>query len=242
MGYYDEDYDYNEEEYYDEDDIIEDALEIQKKRLVEEARKHLKKEVQDEINSLKSELNNYKKIKEQYDEFTKEKEQLAERKEELEEEYQNKFDNLEREFYRKKINDLIPDEMIKQLYYIGTTYIEQKKCPLCDENREYTITTPDGEKHKIPCKCKNHICKYFVTEAIQKQFRIYKSYKSATDSNLFLYCGDDYLSITTNDGTILDKFDEKNIPENMYRTFFTSKEEAQKYADFLNKKYEEQNK
>lgn len=39
MGYYYEDYDYNEEEYYYEDGIMEDALEIQKKRLIEEARK-----------------------------------------------------------------------------------------------------------------------------------------------------------------------------------------------------------
>lgn len=231
MGYYD---DY----YYDEDDILEDALEIQKKRLIEEARKHLKKEVQEEIDSLKSELNTYKDIKENYDKFVKEKEQLAERKEELEEEYQNKIDNLEREFNRKKIEDLIPDAMLKQLYYIEAGYIEQKKCPLCDENREYTITTPDGIKHKIPCKCKKDIRKYCVEKTSRKKLEIYKRNVN-TNSNLFLYQQSDYVYITTDDDHILDKFDEKNIPENRYSTFFTSKEEAQKYADYLNKKEEE---
>ena len=161
MGYYD---DY----YYDEDDIIEKALEIRTKQIVAETRKHLKKE----IDSLKSELAKYKDIKENYDKFVKEKEQLAERKEELEEEYQNKLDNLEREFYRKNINALIPEKFFDPLYHIDVTSIEQKKCPLCDENREYTITTPDGEKHKIPCICKNYIGKYIVKERKTKRLYI----------------------------------------------------------------------
>lgn len=237
MGYHDEDYDYDEEEYYDEDDIIEKALEIRTKQIVAETRNHLKKE----IDSLKSELSKYKDIKENYDKFVKEKEQLAERKEELEEEYQNKLDNLEREFYRKKIYDLIPEKFFDPLYHISVTSIEQKKCPLCDENREYTITTPDGKKHKIPCKCKKYISKYIVQEGKDKILYIYKDYDKDIYSKLRLDIGDEFLWKIELNNKILDKFDETNPPARKWDVYFTSKEEAQKYADYLNKKGEEKN-
>lgn len=242
MGYYDEDYGYNEEEYYDEDDIIEKALEIRTKQIVAEARKHLKKEVQEEINSLKSELAKYKDIKENYDKFAKEKEQLAERKKELEEEYQNKLSNLEKDFYSKKINDLFPENLFKPLYEIITRSAKQPKCPYCNEDRNYIVTTPDGITHQIACKCQEDIAKYFVIETQKVRLYLYKKSGQDMYSKLCVQITGDTSWYVEYGNKVIDKFDEKNPPAPPWDVYFSSKEEAQKYADFLNKKYEEQNK
>lgn len=196
--------------------------------------KYSKKDTYEEINHLKYELSKYKNIKENYDAFIKEKEQLEKRKIELEEEYQNKLNTVERDFYRKKISEIIPREMLAPLFILRTKTVEKEKCPLCDDDRKYTFFTPDGLTHRVNCKCKGEIDKYFVIESNKRKLLLDKKGNEVYNTSYFY--NDDYDTfISLSEAIILDKFDENNLPDNPKYTLFTSKEEAQKYADYLNK-------
>lgn len=216
-------------------------------------------EFDERINELKDSLRNQVKdeIKNKIEELTKRNEELEERQKNLsslEKEYQDKIRNFEyekvqiiintkKEMYNANLEQFLDFVFEHQvLYEVYRKSIKQEKCPYCDDRR--FIKTKDilGREYITPCECSNYKDEYFVKENnsslyFRKQknstvFKMILDVKNEYDSTeIFGFGGEknivsDYL---------YEKFDENNPPKNYYRTYFTSKEEAQKYADYLNK-------
>lgn len=224
------------DDYYDEDGIMEEAFEIPKRQLIDEARKHLKKEVQEEIDNLRKENQELKDIKDDYNVFKKKEKELENLKVKLEEEYQRKFENLERDFVEKNLIEIFNkyNKVFKKIYTISYNYCPRPKCNLCDENREYEIITPDGLKHKIACKCKEKMTVYKVVEDSNIIYLVFKNRGSEKIQIRLKYFYHDNAHYIDNED-LIEKFDENNIPQSPYGAIFASKEEAQKYCDYLNK-------
>ena len=128
--------------YYDEDYIMEKAIKIQKRELIKEARQHLKKEVQEEIDNLKKENQALQQMKADYNAFKQKDRELEALKSKLERDYQLKCESLESDFARKQIEDILRPvigSLIKPMYSINRKTVLREKCPLCDDKRQYTL-------------------------------------------------------------------------------------------------------
>ena len=103
-----------------------------------------------------------------------------------------------------------------------------------------------GREYTTYCKCSNYKKSYYITE---NQGKLYFTKRKNSLYFQMILCingeyTDTYIFDFNEKGTeisnnLFEKFDENNPPEDYYRTYFTSKEEAQKYADYLNKLEEE---
>lgn len=227
--------------YYDEDYIMEKAIKIQKRELIKEARQHLKKEVQEEIDNLKKENQALQDVKADYTAFKQKERELEALKSKLEKDYQLKCESLESDFARKRIEDVLRPligYLIKPMYSINRKSVQREKCPLCDDRRQYTLFSPDGEKHIVYCKCNFHKDVYSVKNP--DYFKIYMkvnkdSFQKDLSPTLIMRHIDPYgYEIYNEADNIVEKFDENNPPKNYSNVLFSSEEEAQKYCDYLN--------
>lgn len=219
-------------------------------------------EFDERINELKDSLRNQVKeeIKNKIEELTKRNEELEERQKNLsslEKEYQDKIRNFEyekvqiianakKEIYNANLEQFLDFVFEHQiLYEIDRKSIGQEKCPYCDDRR--FIKTKDilGREYITPCKCSNYKDGYFVKE--NKCNLYFRKQENSIDFKMILGISDDCYGYTnteifgfSGEKTIMkdylyEKFDENNPPKSYYRAYFTSKEEAQKYADYLQK-------
>ena len=216
-------------------------------------------EFDERINELKDSLRNQVKeeIKNKIEELTKRNEELEERQKNLsglEKEYQDKIRNFEYEKERIIINakkelynanleqflDFVFEHQV--LYEVDYKSIGQEKCPYCDDNRRIKVKDILGREYTTGCKCCDYKRSYYVYESqcslcFRKQknstvFKMILDVKNESDSTkIFGFSG----GKTIMTDYLYEKFDENNPPKNYYRTYFTSKEEAQKCADYLNK-------
>lgn len=227
--------------YYDEDYIMEKAIKIQKRELIKEARQHLKKEVQEEIDNLKKENQALQDMKADYNAFKQKERELEALKSKLERDYQLKCDSLESDFARKRIEDILRPligYLIKPVYSINRESVQREKCPLCDDRRQYTLLSPDGRKHIVNCKCNFHKDVFSVKKP--DCFKIYMkvnkdSYQKDLSSTLLMkYINSSGFAIYNEVNNIVEKFDKNNPPKDYSNVLFSSEEEAQKYCDYLN--------
>ena len=151
---------------------------------------------------------------------------------------------LKTEFYFDKVKDFLEKVFeVGDLYEARADYYEKMdKCSVCDENRKITVKDVFGREHKISCKCDRNYSIYKVGKTYQKLY-FQKEHKK---SNFYMSLDPDEWSShgsTTlfgfgntnnfdNTGKIYKQFDINNPP--VYGSYFTSKEEAQKYCDYLN--------
>ena len=227
--------------YYDEDYIMEKAIKIQKRELIKEARQHLKKEVQEEIDNLKKENQALQDMKADYTAFKQKERELEALKSKLERDYQLKCESLESDFARKQIEDILRPvigSLIKPMYSINRKTVLREKCPLCDDKRQYTLLTPDGEEHIVYCKCNSYKDVFSVEKP--DYFQIYMkvdkdSHQKDLASTLIMRHIDPYgYEIYNEVKNIVEKFDENNPPKHYSNALFCFFEEAQKYCDYLN--------
>ena len=227
--------------YYDEDYIMEKAIKIQKRELIKEARQQLKKEVQEEIDKLKKENQALQDMKADYNAFKQKERELEMLKSKLEKDYQLKCESLESDFARKQIEDILRPvigSLIKPMYSINRKTVLREKCPLCDDKRQYTLLTPDGEEHIVYCKCNSYKDVFSVEKP--DYFQIYMkvdkdSHQKDLASTLIMRHIDPYgYEIYNEVKNIVEKFDENNPPKHYSNALFSSEEEAQKYCDYLN--------
>ena len=217
-------------------------------------------EFDERINELKDSLKKQVKeeIKNKIEELTKRNKELEERQKNLsslEKEYQNKIRNFEYEknqiirntkqdMYNanlKQFLDFVFEHQV--LYQVDCKSIEQEKCPYCDDRR--FIKTKDilGREYITKCKCSNYKDGYFVKE--NKCILYFRKQKYSNDFKMILNVKNDVYDNTELFGfsgeknkvsdKLYERFDENNPPKNYFDAFFTIKEEAQKYADYLNK-------
>ena len=218
-----------------------------------------------QIEEFKESLRNQVKeeIKSKIDRLEKRNKELEERQKNLatlEKEYKDKIRKLERdkeealldvkkEYLNSHLQELM-EQMFKcqDLYEIGKNFVKQDKCPHCDEDRRLLVKDMFGREHKILCKCYDNLYEYYVRKAevriyVNKKVggSIYFRVKINTDSYGYDSSIFEYINGKVEQNNIFEKFDENNLPRSYCVTCFTSKEEAQKYADYLNKKEKSEN-
>lgn len=206
--------------------------------LKETALKGVKQDILDKIDRLEKEnqeltevKNNWEKLKSDYEQ--KEKELLI------------KVKNAEIEAKRLPIKELF--ENIQEEYYIvNKKYGYIDKCDKCDNNRKLKLIDVYGRETKIDCVCNKEEyigyevkTKYLIgIDEISKsngklrKFVILSYHKKFSNSNDGYYSSGTYLN-----ENIVKTFEEAlnkiKYDENI-DLYFTNKEEAQKYADYLN--------
>lgn len=175
---------------------------------------------------------------------------------ELEKEAREKLEGLEIEkarlqrtvrsdFYKAGLKQTL--EMLfecQELYSVDEKSYVPEKCGYCDEHRQIEVFDKVGRNYKVDCKCSSRKYKYVVEE---NHTRLYiQKNKNANDFWFTLQISSPNKSFDygtkygfketgkTEFPNICEKFDENNPPFDYRLLYFTSKDEAQKYADYLN--------
>lgn len=214
--FYDEEYDYF-------DSTITD--------LKEQLKKEVKQEIQDKIKTLEKENAELKDVKENWEEIKREYENKINQ---IEREKQDVLDNAKTRIYNATLKELFDNcEYFSKIYKVDTKYIPQEKCNKCDEDRKLTIKDCYEREHKVSCKCSVSKCIYVATENTATQIYVQKEAKrddfafSIREDSEYVY------GRKINKEDVLEKFDKDKV-KGYCNTYFTTLEEAQKYADYLN--------
>jgi len=155
--------------------------------------------------------------------------------------------SLEREFYWKKFSGVI-EPFMKNItaFYASDEGHEQEKCPYCNDERDLVYTANNGKTTTRPCECSGR--KYLYEPKIcdlrelsfckndcweDRGLIVTAKYEKDRDS-----CRDDRffkaemrMVIDVFSPEIVDVLKKKSWD---YKVVFTSKDECQKYCDWLN--------
>ncbi len=202
--------------------------------------------------SLKSDMESLKSRNEYLEKRNKELEAKARSVDQKEHDIEYKSQNLrkevEKEFYKAAIKDIFKDMIEKsQLWFAKNKPHEKPKCDKCDENRYWVLTWPNGEKVTKKCDCANPDYWYEPEETwidtlryrikddkypYERYYRLDWTYDRIQDDYSYADFGIQF---------VYDKFCDDVIEKRKQlgygkRIGFKSKEECQKYCDWLNKK------
>ncbi|MCK9470173.1 MAG: hypothetical protein M0Q88_00275 [Bacilli bacterium] len=233
---------YDYDDYYDNYNEFDAQIEKFKQSLI----KSVKEEHQKEIAKLREENAKLQEVKRNWNTLENE---LKTKIRELETQKKQNINIVRSDFYDDKLKDFLEKAFeARTLYQVNDKEVKSKKCDLCDSNRNIILKDDSGREYKVKCKCTITKTKYIAEKAnlnlyIQKSERdnnfwmaLRKEDSDFSSTNIFGF-GD--AEIKTK-GIILDKFDIDNLPKSIYYTYFTNKGEAQKYADYLNEKSQEE--
>lgn len=200
------------------------------------------------VDEFKSSLLN--SVKQEYidkmNELEKENSELQDVKKNLEEikqEYEEKKWELEREKQdcsfkakRMRLSELMKDfELV--MYKVGKSYTEQPKCNKCDDSRRIKFNSPSGKDLYEKCECSEKDSLYTPEEYYCHEFRI-----SRDNSKMLMWYrmrkSEDYDYCQYDSSTLAEKIynETMNFEEIDRYIFFKSKDECQKYCDWLNEK------
>ncbi len=210
--------------------------------LKEQLKKEVKQEIKDRIAELEKENAELKDVKENWNKIKKEYKQKEKRLEnEVEEEKRNArylpikklFENFQTEYYQ-----------------VNKHYEKNAKCDKCNEDRKLVLTDCYGRKHEVNCVCNNekHLeytiqTKYVLgISSISKRNRdlmvwFYLSYQKDRREEDSYYVSSYFIN-----DKIIKSFEDmtQEQKDKEYQDwYFTTQEEAQKYADYLASKIED---
>lgn len=221
-----------EENFYDEEyDYFDSTI----AELKEQLKKEVKQDIQDKIKNLEEENKELRDVKENWKTL---KQEYKNKINEVEIEKQDILDNAKREIYNATLKDLFENcEYFKKLYKVDYKTEKREKCDKCDENRELTLIDCYGRKHKVTCKCYKSKKIYYVEENSETAIYIQKG-KEEDNFKFEFRSRESYdYGHKINKEDVLEKFDKDKVKERFYwKLYFTTLEEAQKYADYLNSK------
>lgn len=220
-------YDLDFEEYYEPSAT--DIIILEAKQKLEEC---IKEKAKGEIESIKRENIH---LKQQLEEYKQKERGLRNREWKIEQ----KEKDIERDFYRKKFEDVIkPFESKETIYIIDNFSKLIPKCNKCNEDRILEYTSEYGDKILGKCCCNQHKTYH---HPIMKELKTLNFYKGkgkfrATPKYDSYNGGDTYFKIDFKESEI-NKFD-KDIADNFryFSDYFISKELCQQYCDYFNKK------
>lgn len=225
-----------------------------------------KKEIKDEIEQLKE---NNKQLIEENNKLSDIKKDWDKKVSELERDYSLRKYELEREYERLK-NNVLSAPIRDLVHFIETPYYSPKrtydyppKCDKCDDNRELEVVDCYNIVHKVPCKCSERtFSDYFVEE--KKINYIDEISKDREHNRLRMFVEfnirkeDDYITgkyfdpdkiiksyeqaITRYERYEKEVLEPKNRDSYVYGFYFESKEDCEKFCEFLNNKKKEENK
>lgn len=160
---------------------------------------------------------------------------------------------VESEFYKAKLGDILErytEEFI--LWFADKKHHEKEKCNLCDDDRKITVSFPNGKTATTNCDCSEKTKKYepAITElkvlkiekrmdtgySSDRRFYIRREYTPSKKSNRY---DEEYNEFSI--ANVLDLFELENVKalrKDMHygsEFGFKTKEECQKYCDWLNK-------
>lgn len=206
--------------------------------------------------SLKNDMESLKRRNEYLEKRNKELEDKAQeisRKESaLEYKTQNLRREVEKEFYKTAIDDLFKDAIEQsQLWFADNKPHEKPKCDKCDEGRNWVLTWPDGTTTSKRCTCSQpdywyeqeetwiDTLKYKIKDSnyqSERYYRLDKSYQYTGDSRWNDYSYGDF-----GIRFVYDKFCDDVIEKHEQLGYgkkigFKSKEECQRYCDWLNER------
>lgn len=142
--------------------------------------KKRKKELEQDLDTKKTKIRNldYEIRNREYNVSIKEKAIKDKQKavEKKEEELQANYEKAIEEYVfnvEKNVKDLLSDGLGKALksftfpkfYSVKSDYVQQEKCPLCDENRKRHFTDDQGKTYEIDCPCNKEYSVYKVLDA-----------------------------------------------------------------------------
>ena len=210
--------------------------------------------------SIKSDMEALKSRNEYLEKRNKELEEKAYEVANTERNLEYKANNLrrevEREFYQTAIEDIFKNVLEEAiLWFADNKPHERPKCDKCDANRNWVLTWPNGEESTKRCDCARpdywyepqetyiSTLKYKVRDSnyqSERYYRLDKSYQHTGSSRYY----DDY---SYNDFGIQFAYDsfcddviEKHEQLGYRKSIgFKTKEECQKYCDWLNNKDKE---
>lgn len=202
--------------------------------------------------SLKNDMESLKRRNEYLEKRNKELEEKAREVLNKEIDLNSKSRNLRREveneFYKTAIDDLFKDAIEhSQFWFADNKPHEKPKCDKCDENRNWVFTWPDGTTTTKKCTCSQPDYWYEPQETwvdtltyklkdsnypSERYYRINKDYQ---------YTGSDYSYANFEIQFVYDKFCEDVLEKREQLGYgkqigFKSKEECQKYCDWLNER------
>lgn len=203
------------------------------------------------LESVKSEISN---LKDENSELKEENENLKKKIREIE--YKEKAleareKDMEREFYRKKFSEILKPYEKQMILWVGEyqSFLADK-CNLCDSDRKVTYTASDGSTVKLDCKCKKYYSIKVPIKVNVIYLDLFKDDFYSKDSRFILtpkYEGKQYDSkyAELRVSYVFDVFKPENVEDLVlkYSCYigFTSKEECQKYCDWINKKSSKNN-
>lgn len=158
---------------------------------------------------------------------------------------------VEKEFYKTAIEDLFKDALEESVLWVAADKPHEKpKCDKCNADREWVLTWPDGTTTKKSCECSNpdywyepqetliKTLKYKIKDSNYPSERYYRLDRSYQDIYGDYSCSDFGIQF------VYDKFCDDVLEKREYLNYgkhigFKSKEECQKYCDWLNERKDE---
>ena len=238
--------DYDDYENYYEPSEVDQLVEEFKEKCRDYLLPNIREEI-DRLNEENIELNR------KNNEYKNRESELNNKERDLKYKEDNLKKEVEREFYESNIGDTLKDYIEKaEVWFADKRGLLQEKCSLCNDKRKLVAKFQNGKTTETNCDCSTLIHKY-VPEISElsfikfskkdsrylsdRKFYLSKSYTPSKDSRY----SDDYSYNEFKLCQIADEFDDgiKELHENKkYSTEigFKTKEECQKYCDWLNKK------
>lgn len=238
MGYWD--YDEPMWEPSEADELFDEL----KSKLVDAAKASLKSDME----SLKS-RNEY--LEKRNKELESKEREVFQREEAVKYKAQNLRREVEREFYKTAIEDLFKDALEESvLWFADNKPHEKPKCNKCNADRKWVLTWPDGTQITKKCECAEPDYWYEPQETYiqtliykikddnypsERYYRLDRSYQNTKESRYNDYSYNDF-----GIQFVYDKFCDDVLEKREHLNYgkfigFKSKEECQKYCDWLNK-------
>ena len=233
MNNYEEEYFEDEEDLEDEDDFWDDTPEFdeQIEELKTALRADIKRETKELIEKLQKELDELKDYKA--------------RKNEIERKYHDEIAkmakaeaDIERKYRNKKAQEILA-ECCAVGWRAAWRYDEPKeKCDKCDEDGYITFYSPQGTKYREQCKCRHKDVIYYPAET-----RLARIYAGKSPETVQVYYdkvrgdGEHYSDYVRCYVVRSSDFKPEKIDSYDYCvTVFESKEDCEKYCEWLNTK------
>ena len=237
--------DYDEYENYYEPSEVDQLVE----EFRDKCREHLLPNIREEIERLNKEN---LELKQKNNEYSKRESEINNKERDLKYKTDNLKREVEKEFYESNIGDTLKDYIEKsEVWFADSKGFRQDKCSLCNGKRKLVANFPNGKTTETNCDCSNLIHK-FVPEASELSMIKFNKRDSRYQSNRSFYISktyipskessyrDDYSYNEFKLCQIANEFNEdiKELHETKeYGTKigFKSKEECQKYCDWLHR-------
>lgn len=212
----------------DEDYFGPSEFDAKIEELKNELREHVKKEIKDELEKLREENKKLQGIKENF-------ESIKEDYERKKAEYKSAMKKAGTKAARARLKALM-EQFKTVMWSANWSYKYKKKCNKCDKDRKIKVTLPSGNVVYDDCKCGERKKTYQPKENLLYMLsdtsgEITGWYKEVADGYFDTVGRSAYAIVDHNK-------DFKELEENLWHTFFATKEECQEFCDYMNRKEE----